>query len=475
MRKITSKLVPAALVLLMAACFRENVVEIAGKRASVPFGQIERDDWKPVPVDLLLVVDGAGGMKSKQEMLARDLPVLVEGLLGGGVAGALPVGDLHVGVISPDLGIGGYEAMVTCEDVDGDDGVLLHAPGGEGCASSYPTFLSYTSDPENLPEAEAIEELSRDFGCIARIGTDGCWIEQHLEAVHRALVEQSGPGGRNEGFLRPEGILAILIVTLREDCSAMDLSVFDPDDPAFGCGYGCYYETSKLFPVSRYEEMLLSLKGADDKFALGVIAGVPQGEKACSGRGDAIGGCLDVEPMQMVPSPTTWFPRWACGFPAGCTPPDPPDMGDCDTLAKPARRLVELAGNLGGSAVVGSICTDSFVPLLEDLSSIVTGKFLALSRNPAPLFVEAAGDPSGCTCELRCALIEEPAAGETREIPQVGTKVDPCGGGCGNPDAAFSAGEGVGWWWNPTDRENPVVELKGIVPQEGSTLRVACE
>jgi len=286
---------------------------------------------------------------------------------------------------------------------------------------------------------------------------------------------QSEPGGENEGFLRPEGILVILVVTMREDCSARDLTVFDPQDPDFCCGYGCYYNTSKLFPVSRYQEMLLALKGSDERFALGVIAGVPQGEKICNGRGDAISGCLEVEAMQMVPDPSTGFPRWACGFPAGCTPPDVPDMGDCETLAKPARRLVELAENLGGSAVVGSICTDSFVPLLEDLSAIVTEKFLALSHNPAPLFVESAGDPSGCTCELSCTVLEELAGGHTREIPQVGTKIDPCGGGCENPGAAFTGGEGAGWWWNPSDRENPVIELKGIVPQEGSTLRVECE
>ncbi len=72
------------------------------------------------PVDLLFVIDDSPGMADGQARLGRALPALVERL--GRVAGGLP--DLHVGVISTDLGTAPYDSA-GCTMPGGDGGRLL--------------------------------------------------------------------------------------------------------------------------------------------------------------------------------------------------------------------------------------------------------------------------------------------------------------------------------------------------------------
>src|SRR4051794_28802063 len=68
-------------------------------------------------LDLLVVVDNSGGMTQKQEALTAGFPLLVDALGG---EDALP--SMHVGVVSTDVGIGGY-SLGGCTG-EGDDGKL---------------------------------------------------------------------------------------------------------------------------------------------------------------------------------------------------------------------------------------------------------------------------------------------------------------------------------------------------------------
>jgi len=488
-----------AWVLCAAGCGYGEAVEVEkpprGPRATVPFAAFERDDWLKIPVDILVVVDSSAGMEREQGILARDFFVLLGELLDPAVSEESPssyppVSDLHVGVISADLGAGGY-AVQSCEDdpMFGDDGILQHAPRGEGCDPVYPPFLSYRADERDPPDPEAIEKLSQDFGCIARIGTGGCGFEQPLEASYRALVYHSVTGGVNAGFLRRDSLLAVLFLTSEDDCSVSDMTMFDIAAVPYSLGMRCLYEQQKLFPVQRYASMFRELRPDSDRLAVVMAVGVPHGEECCSGPGDLLEGCLGLDSMQVAES-LSGNPVPACTFPDGCRLPEPPYPGDCLAAAHPARRFVELARLLGPAAHVASVCTDSIAPALGDLAAMIRQKLAGGSHNPELRFVKA-GDWTGCLCELRCTIMEElPAGGECGEgkipyddgsgrilcvIAQVGSVLESCRMACDDPAAVFGPGEGAGWWYDPNGPGGPALEFIGVVPEEGALLRVVCE
>ncbi|MCZ7678023.1 MAG: hypothetical protein M5U28_04290 [Sandaracinaceae bacterium] len=101
------------------------------------------------------------------------------------------VRDLHVGVITTDMGTGGF-SVPTCSRSDfGDDGILRTQGRTDlGCAATYPSILTFTTDGGVSPE-----EFARDVACVSTLGTSGCGFEQPLEAILKALSPtQRSPG-----------------------------------------------------------------------------------------------------------------------------------------------------------------------------------------------------------------------------------------------------------------------------------------
>ena len=145
-------------------------------------------------VDVLFMIDNSGSMKEEQAALVRELPKLVRVLRSGDSNGDAiqdfrPV-ELRLGVVTSDMGLPGQTTQAPkCAGL-GDDGVLQHASNvtanpALACAASYPApFLSFS--PQTGPDAAAaVERVSNDFACISAVGTEGCGIEQQLEASLR--------------------------------------------------------------------------------------------------------------------------------------------------------------------------------------------------------------------------------------------------------------------------------------------------
>ena len=194
-------------------------------------------------LDLLFVVDNSGSMSEEQESLATFLPSFAEILLRGdfnrdGVQDFEPIVDVHMGVVSTDMGVAGYPGIPTCDanPMFGDDGILRTspAPGREGCDASYPSVLAFRPDDHAGNLAAAIADYGGDVGCMVSLGTSGCGHEEPLEAALKALTPSSNSAIRflngtpghgdveNAGFLRSDSVLAIVIVTDEEDCSVAD-------------------------------------------------------------------------------------------------------------------------------------------------------------------------------------------------------------------------------------------------------------
>lgn len=179
----------------------------------------------PIKVDVLFVIDDSGSMREEQDSLARNFDRFIAELRE--LPGGLP--DLHIGVVSSNVGAGWYN-LPGCFG-DGDDGRLLPWPQVQGCPWPRGAFISdeIAANGERVRNYDAT--LEETFACIAPLGVDGCGYEQHLEAMRRAL---GGANPANAGFIRGDAYLAVIFIADEDDCSASDPALFDPSDDALG-------------------------------------------------------------------------------------------------------------------------------------------------------------------------------------------------------------------------------------------------
>ena len=122
-----------------------------------------------------------------------------------------------------------------------------------------------------------------------------------------------------------------------------------------------------LFDPEHFYQSFVGAKGPG-QVVFAAITGVPAAEQdpvgaaACQGWGDALGGCLDQDAMQLdlvQPSGGTWY------YEAACTR----TMDSVEvTKAYPGRRFVELAAyHFGPMSYVYSICNDDWSPAFDDI------------------------------------------------------------------------------------------------------------
>ncbi|MFH1435390.1 MAG: hypothetical protein ABIJ56_06705 [Pseudomonadota bacterium] len=511
--KKTVCIVLAASVLL-SACMGRELTRVSPRTESYV-----TDELPPVNtngVDILVVVDNSGSMAAEQAMLRDAFPSLISSILDPPLDPATgrrihaPVRDLHLGVVSTDMGVGGYDVQTCDEPTFGDDGVLQHLPRGTDCSSAYPTFLSYKVDENAEPDLPAADALARDFGCIAVLGTQGCGFEQQLEAARKALLVHGQPGGANAGFLREGTILTILFVTDEEDCSAEDDTIFDVETLPYSVNLQCNYQKDKLFSIDRYYNDLKSLRANPDHIIVGFIVGVPPGSE-CEGRGNELEGCTMPE---IINGEGTML-EYICKYPEDCTPSNPPDSGNCTSEAFPGNRFVELAQQFGDNAVVHSICTDTFEPAVEALSDKLR-EALGETQFRRRLHVEKdPEDPTGCRCVANCDIIEtltdnrpceslgNPAKATYRDengnpvvsmdeetgqahtlclIQQAGAVIEDCGRECDDPFVVYSRdATRSGWWYDPSqdidgdgDNDYRVIFPPDARPESGSGVNLQC-
>lgn len=244
-------------------------------------------------VDLLFVIDNSGSMREEQQSLAAWSEDSLFGVLK---TQALEDFNLHVAVVSTDVGAGPYGIM-GCEG-NGDNGSMQTLPSSDGCPTPSGSYISNIAGPDGTRLANHDGTVSEAFACIAQLGVSGCGFEQTLEAMKRAL-DGSNPG--NEGFLREDALLAVIIVSDEDDCSARNTFVFDssggyddllgplssfrcfehgivcePDDPRTPEGKtGCRVreDSQYLASIAGYSDFLKGLKADPSLIVVGGITG----------------------------------------------------------------------------------------------------------------------------------------------------------------------------------------------------------
>jgi hypothetical protein len=204
-------------------------------------------------LDILFLVDNSPSMAEEQNNLRRNFPVLIDELRK--IPGGQP--DLHIGVVSSDLGAGSKPLTNGgCPRTGGDRGIYQARPecGLMGGAL-------FAASTRNGASSNFAGDISTVFSCMAQLGTVGCGYEHQLQSIRVALDEQLTP--QNKGFLREEALLAIVIITDEDDCSApIDSDLFTDDasfpmtSASFRCSQVGHLCSGKSPPVGVFDDAL---------------------------------------------------------------------------------------------------------------------------------------------------------------------------------------------------------------------------
>ena len=188
-------------------------------------------------IDILFMVDNSPSMDPKQQALAKNFPKMIAALQQ--LPGGLP--DVHIGVVSSNMGAGNGAMGGNCGNGLGDRGLLWGNDPNDLTASvatgsAYPVtpagcglnsgarWIEDIQDPNNagrIRNYDTTMQLQDVFSCLARaVGVAGCGEEHQLQATRVALIPQTGINEANNGFLRQNAYLAIVLITDEDDCSA---------------------------------------------------------------------------------------------------------------------------------------------------------------------------------------------------------------------------------------------------------------
>jgi len=179
----------------------------------------------------------------------------------GGQPEFSPIGDIHIGIVSSSLGSHG--ANICDNQTNPDDKARLIASMRANVASwNNSGFLAWdvTGTKNNPPGESNATSLNTSFAnMIASVGEQGCGYEASLEAWYRFLVDPEPPAevklvngqtvrgssivvnkdgtfgactgcddtllAQRKAFLRPDSLVAIVMLSDENDCSIRDDSV----------------------------------------------------------------------------------------------------------------------------------------------------------------------------------------------------------------------------------------------------------
>ena len=109
--------------------------------------------------------------------------------------------------------------VASCDRPAASNGIFQYTPRGTCTATGLDTGATFISDIGGVRNYTG--RLENVFTCIAALGETGCGFEHQFAAVPRALGADGRPApAENQGFLRPDAYLAIVLVTNEDDCSA---------------------------------------------------------------------------------------------------------------------------------------------------------------------------------------------------------------------------------------------------------------
>lgn len=347
-------------------------------------------------VDVLLVIDNSPSMSPKQKALGSQIGRLMRSLQQLDI-------DSQVGIVSTDIGTQtapgvSWGGIGVCDSYEGDDGVLQSAAcstrttgsseARAACSTLCPDskfvptdgrrYIRSAGGTTNVPASIELDPMTgkmidtgpeKALRCMGLIGDGGCGIESPLEAIKRAL---DGHRRENDGFLRPDALLAVLIISDEDDCSVQlarrsehnpaTRSCAATDPEAFDCfnlDFRCFAtsvqcDQSMLSPgvKTHCKERPSSYLESVDKYVSFLNTLRPMGRLVVSGiwslPSATEGGRVEI--ARLSAGTTSQFLNRSTGSGATCTySADPKVVGQAQL------RLSTFAGKISGS-LQSSVC-----------------------------------------------------------------------------------------------------------------------
>lgn len=236
-------------------------------------------------VDFLFVIDSSNSMETNQGALVASFPEFVSG-----IQSALDgVSSYHVGVVTSD-------AYAFNADGCTQIGALVTQTGGKD--SSDETCGPFAQGHRFMTQADDLPEA---FACTALVGTGGENDEAMMDAAIAALDPQlNASGACNEGFIRPDALLVMVLIT-------------DEDDPGTCVNGGQDCSGSAGDPQSWFDDVVVIKQHPDNAVVLSLTRGAPDN---------------------------------MCGSPQG--------------TEKDGDRIIEFVEQFGSTGLRGDVCADSF-------------------------------------------------------------------------------------------------------------------
>ena len=332
-------------------------------------------------LDMLFVIDDSPEVRLPQDNLIRNFPSFLTRLMD---PPGLP--DLHIAVISTDMGAGDG-SIASCDATDGKNGVFQHTARGTCMSTGLDPGATYIAD--NGLVRNYTGNLADVFTCIAALGEQGCGFEHQFAATLRALGADGRPAPlENQGFLREDAYLVIIMLTNEDDCSAPASTFYDtttnanlasPLGPAqnFRCnefGHLCNgVKPPRLAPNGSVDDAV-TLDGCVSAESAGMLIPV----------GDVVAALRTVKPFpdqQIVVAaiagpPAPYTVRWHAPYVGTDTGPWPHMTHSCNgtdgSFADPSVRIAQWAGSYGDNGIFLSICDTNWAPSLDRIAALLS-------------------------------------------------------------------------------------------------------
>jgi hypothetical protein len=331
--------------------------------------------------DILFVVDNSGSMAGEQQQLGRSFEAFT-GVLDEKFGGDYHIGVITTGMESPPIcpKCSDLSFIGSCVNDTGENGRLQDELGYISQPGDPPTFEFITDSTCRVVTSknkECFYDPSQNNGTgTALVGVTGCGLERGLAPLRSALGSLSK--GWNDGFLRDEATLAVVIISDEDDCG----EVGDIWEMSSEVGKLCYFaskgvgpdgetkypgdpdpnRTYQLEPVETYRDFLIDVKnGREGMVKFAAVVGVNDADN----NGEITAEDLAATTIEYQPDRDV--------FPA-CTTPD------CQGIycsAKPSTRYIKLAQlfGIGQNGFVDTICQRDFSKTM-----VALGNFVACPR-----------------------------------------------------------------------------------------------
>ncbi|NUQ73539.1 MAG: hypothetical protein HUU21_08290 [Polyangiaceae bacterium] len=267
----------------MMGCLNRPIEPLEPRRTSTIVERLTQSSVDKI--DLVLGIDNSRSMADKQQILELAIPDLVKGLVNprcldqNGVPAAMqptgpvdpcpiagtkrefePVVDIHIGIISSSIGGHGADSCPDQENntcapnpnfTNNDKGHLVarsdECGGGDVPTYENKSFLAWDPKQKLTPPGEGnLDNLVVSLrNMVIGTGQIGCGYEAQLESWYRFLIDpepyekitaidgKATPEGLDQtllaqraDFLRPDSLLAIIMLTDENDCSIKEFGQF---------------------------------------------------------------------------------------------------------------------------------------------------------------------------------------------------------------------------------------------------------